>query len=53
MHDMTGYDIEGRTHEFENDEEEVVDDEGPFPAVAVAGDSEDDGAHGAEHLGRW
>jgi hypothetical protein len=41
----------GGTHQFENDEEEVVDNKGPFPTVAIAGDTEDDGADGTEHLG--
>ena len=35
--------------ELEDDEEDVVDDEGPFPAVAVGGDAEDGRADGAQH----
>lgn len=35
--------------QLDDDEEELVDDEGPFPAIAIRGNTEDDGANGSEH----
>jgi hypothetical protein len=37
------------TYQLEDDEQKVVDDEGPFAAISVGGDSEDDGTDGAQH----
>ena len=37
------------THQFKKNKEDIVDDKGPFTAVAVGGDSKDDGADRAKH----
>lgn len=37
------------TYQFEDNEENVIDDEGPFPTVAVGCDTEEDGADRSEH----
>lgn len=35
--------------ELEDDEEDVVDDEGPTTAIAISSDTEEDRAYGTEH----
>lgn len=37
------------SYQLKDDEEEVVHDEGPFSAVAICCDTEEDGPDGSEH----
>lgn len=37
------------THQFEDDEEQIVDNEGPLATIAIGGNTEDDGADGSQH----
>lgn len=39
----------GETHQLKHDKQEIADDEGPLPTVAVAGEAKDDGPDGPEH----
>lgn len=38
-----------RTHQFENNKEQVIDDERPLATVAISGNTKDDGPDGSQH----
>lgn len=39
----------GETHQLKGDKQEIADDQGPLPTVAVTGQAKDDGPDGPEH----
>ncbi len=41
--------VAGKTHQLERDKERIVDDKGPFAAIAIGGNTKEDGADRAEH----